>query len=543
MNDKKNNSNSEDKSFSDSIEDLFDDLFAPTKPEDAPDSKEKSSTPDTPLNKTVKLKTPIKKPLSKKTTTSVQPSSNESQTKQDTPITKEKSPSENSSKIATQNVSHSDNAEVIFDDLFAPTKPEDAPDSKKESSTPDTPLDKTVKLKTPITKEKSPSEDSSKIATKNVSHSDSIEDIFDDLLAPTKPEDTPDSKEESSTPDTPSDKTVQQKVPTKKPLSKKTTTSVQPSISESPVKQDTPITKKESPSEDSSKTATQKTPQNARQKIEKIKLRDKPKKSLNTLIFVLLIFVLVLLSMFTGKIMDYDVIMDFFKINNSLTFIRKAVSIDNANEKKDSFSKDIKAPSLTEDFVESKIEKSDIQGPDTIKKEEENQVNAAPIPSGKSADEISNVIKKKMLSYPYSIYLGSYSSISKVKKASSDYMKLKIPSYWIKIDLGEKGVWYRLFGGYFQTREETDEFIKTWHVQGAESRLTKYANLIGIYTSEEDIGKHKAHLEELGYSPYIISDTEDTYRLYVGAFFQKVRAEEQKYDLALKGIQSEIVER
>ncbi|MFC1841329.1 SPOR domain-containing protein, partial [Thermodesulfobacteriota bacterium] len=115
--------------------------------------------------------------------------------------------------------------------------------------------------------------------------------------------------------------------------------------------------------------------------------------------------------------------------------------------------------------------------------------------------------------------------------------------FGVKLDLGEKGVWYRLFAGYFQTRKEADEFIKTMKMQGAESKLTKHANFIGTYSSKEDIEKYKTRLEEQGYSPYIINDAEDTYQLYIGAFYQKDRAEEQNSDLALDGIESELVER
>ena len=116
-------------------------------------------------------------------------------------------------------------------------------------------------------------------------------------------------------------------------------------------------------------------------------------------------------------------------------------------------------------------------------------------------------------------------------------------TYWVKLDLGDKGIWFRLFAGYFQTREEADEFIRTRKIKGAESRRIKYANLIGFYTSKEEIEKQKAILEKQGYSPYIINDTEKNFRLFVGAFYQRVRAEKQNSHLANNGIHSQLVER
>ena len=118
-----------------------------------------------------------------------------------------------------------------------------------------------------------------------------------------------------------------------------------------------------------------------------------------------------------------------------------------------------------------------------------------------------------------------------------------ITSYWIKLDLGKKGIWYRLYVGCFQKREEADEYIKTWKLPDAESKNTKYANLIGSYISKDDAEKHKADLEEKGYSAYIISDTKDAFRLYTGAYYQKEQAEAQKADLELNGIKSLVVKR
>jgi hypothetical protein len=114
--------------------------------------------------------------------------------------------------------------------------------------------------------------------------------------------------------------------------------------------------------------------------------------------------------------------------------------------------------------------------------------------------------------------------------------------YWIKLDLGDKGTWFRIFAGYFQTRKGADTFIKVKKIGGAESRHTKYANLIGTYTSAGVLDKKQTALLELGYSPYVINDKK-VFRLYVGAFYQKVRAEKQNAALAFKGIQSQLVKR
>jgi len=150
---------------------------------------------------------------------------------------------------------------------------------------------------------------------------------------------------------------------------------------------------------------------------------------------------------------------------------------------------------------------------------------------------------EKEISYPYSIYLGSFSDLKGTQKAVSSYQKTGLSPYWIKIDLGEKGVWFRLFAGYFEKRDLADAYIKENKIKGAESRKTIYANFTGSYESEYDLNTKSLALTELGYSPYVIPGTNGVSRLYTGAFYQKVRAEKQNAELLSKGIQSQVVKR
>lgn len=334
--------------------------------------------------------------------------------------------------------------------------------------------------------------------------------LFDELPLPEKTAETPDSKKETPASGSPPGKKVQQKPPVKKPPDKmvappapeKSKPSVKKPVKESPAKK-TPGPKE--------------TPGKKGGIIR------------NTLIFGPLVVVLVIVSMYIGALINFDSIFTNKNEEDALKPVHEPVSNENKTKKTATTPEEIKPPSQEEDSVEINDQLTETQPADTTEE--------------KDTNEISKVIKERILSYPYSIYLGSYSGIAKVKEASSDYSAMGLSPYWIKLDLGEKGIWYRLFSGYFQSRKEADEFIKTMKIQGAESKLTKYANLVGTFTSKADIDKYKNRLEEEGYSPYIINDAEDTYRLYTGAFYQINRAKEQHSDLALNGIESELVER
>ncbi|NIM98249.1 MAG: hypothetical protein GTO24_09275, partial [candidate division Zixibacteria bacterium] len=79
--------------------------------------------------------------------------------------------------------------------------------------------------------------------------------------------------------------------------------------------------------------------------------------------------------------------------------------------------------------------------------------------------------------YPYSVYLGSYRTPENLKKAVTIYGSMGLSPYWVQVDLGEKGKWFRLFSRFFRTRAEADAFIRENRIEGAASKHTKYAVL------------------------------------------------------------------
>ena len=145
--------------------------------------------------------------------------------------------------------------------------------------------------------------------------------------------------------------------------------------------------------------------------------------------------------------------------------------------------------------------------------------------------------------YPYSIYLGSFRTPQKLQKALTDYGGRGLSPYWVQVDLGKKGIWFRVFAGSFRTRGEVDAFIRQNQIAGALSRHTKYAVLIGTYRSEEDIKMERMELRDMGFSSYEVKGANAVFGLFTGAFYQVARAQKHKADLASKGIQGEVVER
>lgn len=151
--------------------------------------------------------------------------------------------------------------------------------------------------------------------------------------------------------------------------------------------------------------------------------------------------------------------------------------------------------------------------------------------------------EENALPYPYSVYLGAYKTTERAERAISIHRNKGLSAFWVKVDLGDKGIWYRVFTGYFKDQNEAEAFIKRKGIADAEAKRTKYAALIGIYATERDAQKEFLALSKLGYSPYVIEMDSGESQLYVGAFYTKTGAEQQRSDLASKGVQSRVVER
>ncbi|MCP4622741.1 MAG: hypothetical protein GY850_04320 [bacterium] len=82
--------------------------------------------------------------------------------------------------------------------------------------------------------------------------------------------------------------------------------------------------------------------------------------------------------------------------------------------------------------------------------------------SEKSADEQTEKIISKTApstdeSGSYSILLSSCQLQESVQKVLSNYKETDLEPFVVKVDLGEKGIWWRIFSGHFATRESAND--------------------------------------------------------------------------------------
>jgi hypothetical protein len=68
-----------------------------------------------------------------------------------------------------------------------------------------------------------------------------------------------------------------------------------------------------------------------------------------------------------------------------------------------------------------------------------------------------NITKSEPLTaeklHPYSILLSSCQLRESIPKVLSIYNETEVEPYVVKIDLGDKGIWWRILAGHFETRE------------------------------------------------------------------------------------------
>ncbi len=140
-----------------------------------------------------------------------------------------------------------------------------------------------------------------------------------------------------------------------------------------------------------------------------------------------------------------------------------------------------------------------------------------PVPAEIPSIEIEN--------YPYSLHMGSYRTLKYTEKYIASLGDKGLSPYWVVVDLGEKGVWYRVFLGHFKTPDQANAFQTEHGIKASRIINSIYAVQIGLYSSKEELDQRFAILRNAGYCPYVIEQAQGQSQLLVGAFQTKEAAE------------------
>ncbi len=145
--------------------------------------------------------------------------------------------------------------------------------------------------------------------------------------------------------------------------------------------------------------------------------------------------------------------------------------------------------------------------------------------------------------YPFSILLATFQEKEAAERGLTLYRKRGISAYWVKVDLEEMGIRYRLFTGTFSTMPEAQQYLKRSELVDKFIKPTYYAARVGVYTDKTELAGDYLKTSQAGVIPYILGTTNNDYYLYVGAFYTYVGAIDQCRELTAAGLNCEPVKR
>ena len=145
--------------------------------------------------------------------------------------------------------------------------------------------------------------------------------------------------------------------------------------------------------------------------------------------------------------------------------------------------------------------------------------------------------------HPFSLKSSSYQQPDRALAEISEIRQLGLIPYLVKVDLGDMGVWWRIYIGMYATEEEARGILKAYKLPNVTVQKTEYACQVGEFSNETDVLNVFAKLKQSGYFPYSFQKGRDLIRLYLGAYEKKSEAETLNRELQKKGINSQVVKR
>lgn len=145
--------------------------------------------------------------------------------------------------------------------------------------------------------------------------------------------------------------------------------------------------------------------------------------------------------------------------------------------------------------------------------------------------------------YPFSVLLGSYDDLQQARQVAALYEKKGLVSYWVKVDLGDEGVRYRVFGGFFAAAEEAKQVALAHRLSPLAVKATRYAVQVGAPFQGQGDDVAYDVLQSKGFAPYRVTAADNARVTYIGAFYTEKGARDLMAALDPLGLDSRVVER
>lgn len=181
-----------------------------------------------------------------------------------------------------------------------------------------------------------------------------------------------------------------------------------------------------------------------------------------------------------------------------------------------------------ENTPETEITEQSLDSKDTNNQVVETDPEIIPLPEGE---------------YPFSILLETFNEEVSARKAIPRFREQGVSSYWVKVDLGNKRIKYRLFTGVFSTTSMAQHYLDQHNLKNKPIKPTLYSALVGVYPDKDQLDDAYRQTSNAGVVPYSLETETGLYFLYVGAFYTYLGATAQCLDLTAAGLNCKPVKR
>jgi type II secretory pathway predicted ATPase ExeA len=144
---------------------------------------------------------------------------------------------------------------------------------------------------------------------------------------------------------------------------------------------------------------------------------------------------------------------------------------------------------------------------------------------------------------PYSLRSSSYQQPFRAAQELSEIRQMGLMPYLVRVDLGDMGIWWRVYIGFYSTEEDARKLKAVYSLSQVTIQKTEYACQLGEFSTETEVSTLFERLKQIESFPYVIQRGKNRFLMYVGAYERKSEAESEHRNLLKKGFKNQIVKR
>jgi hypothetical protein len=154
-----------------------------------------------------------------------------------------------------------------------------------------------------------------------------------------------------------------------------------------------------------------------------------------------------------------------------------------------------------------------------------------------------NAVKWTPSYRPFVIQLGSVKTFEQVTRAVSSYALKGLDIHWDWVDSKEKGRWYRIFTGHFESKAEALKAKKEHRLRNSLVRFNPWTVLVGQYSDSKILTAIRSLLLENQFDSLIVESAEEINWLLTGAYATRQGAEKIVKELKELNCSAQVVPR